>query len=261
MADYASKGADKAKLIMGIPFYGQSFTTSGTGVESSSSGAGSPGTWTKQPGMLGYHEICQKIQRGWKTGGDVTTGSFAYDSSSNQWVGYDSSATVEAKASYVNSNGFGGVSLSTLDLDDFNNLCCGGAHPLVSAVSRVLLGTSPSPAGCGRPSPPVTPAPKPPTSTEPWDDGSKQKTTTYSPTTPQTTAQTTTTSSTTAAVEGEPAECNEGEYFRHESSCQKYYRCVNGKRQLHSCAGGLGWDNLSHRCDWLDNVKCHKRSG
>ena len=264
MVDYISKGADKAKLIMGIPLYGQSFTTrdGGSSIGSTSSEAGSPGRWTKQPGMLGYYEICQKIKSGWMTGGDARSGSFAYEAGSKQWVGYDSPADVQAKANYVLSNGLGGVSLSTLDLDDFNNLCCGGSHPLVKAVSQVLLGTSPEPAGCGRPLAPVTPAPRPPSNTDPWDDGSNRKTTTYKPTTQQTTSSTTTTpSSTTTVIQDEPAECSEGEHFRHETSCQKYYRCVNGKKQLHSCAGGLGWDNLSLRCDWLDNVKCHKRNG
>ena len=59
---YESKGAAKSKLIMGIPFYGQSFTlqSSSAGYGAKASGPGSAGKWTKQRGMLAFYEICTK---------------------------------------------------------------------------------------------------------------------------------------------------------------------------------------------------------
>ena len=59
---YISKGAARSKLIVGIPFYGQSFSTVSTprGYKEESAGPGLPGTWTKQRGMLAYYEICSK---------------------------------------------------------------------------------------------------------------------------------------------------------------------------------------------------------
>ena len=62
MKYYLSKGASKSKLIVGIPFYGQSFTTrsSPRGYKEESAGPGKAGTWTKQRGMLAYYEICSK---------------------------------------------------------------------------------------------------------------------------------------------------------------------------------------------------------
>ena len=178
VSQYVAKGADKSKIIVGIPFYGQTFTTrgSGTGYGTPSRGPGVPGAATKQPGMLSYHEICSNLKRGWMLGGDLGNGPFAGDSDNHQWAGFDSPESVRAKAEFVKRMGYGGVSLSTLDLDDFNNLCCLGASPLLGAAAEVLLGTQPAPAGCGRPTPPVTPTPKPAASTEPWDDGSSRRT-------------------------------------------------------------------------------------
>ena len=59
---YESKGAAKSKLIMGIPFYGQSFTlqSSSAGYGAKASGPGSAGKWTRQRGMLAFYEICTK---------------------------------------------------------------------------------------------------------------------------------------------------------------------------------------------------------
>ena len=56
------KGAPKSKLIVGIPFYGQSFSTKGgaTSYGAEPSGPGEAGRWTKQRGMLAFYEICTK---------------------------------------------------------------------------------------------------------------------------------------------------------------------------------------------------------
>jgi hypothetical protein len=56
-------GAPRHKLLVGIPFYGQSFTLgSKTNTEpgAPSSGPGRPGKYTNQPGMLAYYEICDE---------------------------------------------------------------------------------------------------------------------------------------------------------------------------------------------------------
>lgn len=56
-----AKGADRSKLLVGIPFYGQSFTLKdekNSGYGAPAEGPGTPGEFTKQPGMLAYYEIC-----------------------------------------------------------------------------------------------------------------------------------------------------------------------------------------------------------
>lgn len=57
------RGADRSKLLVGIPFYGQSFTLkneNNNGYGAPAMGPGVPGEITKQPGMLAYYEICYK---------------------------------------------------------------------------------------------------------------------------------------------------------------------------------------------------------
>ena len=267
MNKYISLGADKSKLVVGIPFYGQSFLTKtgGVGYGVDSKGPGAPGQWTKQPGMLGFNEICLKIKEGWtqSEGQDGRQDPFAYDTVGNQWVGFDSVQSVRRKAEFAMNNGFAGVSISTLDLDDFNNLCCLGAHPLLNSVSSVVLGTPGPEPGCSRPAPPVTQAPRPQETTEAWDDGSNRKpSSASSPSTPKPTTSSTAAASTTSSTDTDgPAECTEGEHIEHPQDCQKYYRCINGKKQLHSCSGGLSWDAENLICDWSDNVSCGSISG
>jgi len=65
-------GAEKSKLLVGIPLYGQSYrlsTASQADLGDPTTGPGKPGEFTKQPGMLAYYEICERIKRhNWKVG-------------------------------------------------------------------------------------------------------------------------------------------------------------------------------------------------
>ena len=73
--------------------------------------------------------------------------------------------------------GFGGVSIWTLDFDDFNNGCHNGPFPLLTTVRKVFEGKSGAAVqDFAAPSPPVTTTISPEileeATTEPWDDGS-----------------------------------------------------------------------------------------
>lgn len=65
-------GAEKSKLLVGIPLYGQAYRLSSENLANlgdPTTGPGTAGEFTKQPGMLAYYEICDRIKyKGWKTG-------------------------------------------------------------------------------------------------------------------------------------------------------------------------------------------------
>ncbi len=56
---YVQKGADKSKLVMGIPTYGQAFTLSDPsnhGLNAKGT-KGQAGAFTRAAGFLAYHEV------------------------------------------------------------------------------------------------------------------------------------------------------------------------------------------------------------
>ncbi|KAK0083095.1 hypothetical protein PV326_006871 [Microctonus aethiopoides] len=153
-----SLGAEKKKLVAGIPFYGQAYRLTQpdrSRLGDPAAGPGNPGEFTGQPGMLAYYEICERIkQRKWKTG----DGPSAYFK--NQFVGYDDINSIAIKGKWILQNGFGGATAWTVDLDDFNNKCCFEPFPLLRSLNRALgrlLDPLPISGNCERPSDPVTP--------------------------------------------------------------------------------------------------------
>lgn len=60
---WVKNGADRSKLVMGIPFYGQTFLLANSfqnGLNAPVTGPGEAGPITLQKGMLSYMELCQK---------------------------------------------------------------------------------------------------------------------------------------------------------------------------------------------------------
>jgi len=64
------KGADRNKLVLGLPLYGRIFklkSREGVGIHRESEGAGLLGPYVKEPGFWGYNEVslcsCDGISR------------------------------------------------------------------------------------------------------------------------------------------------------------------------------------------------------
>ncbi|KAI8435064.1 hypothetical protein MSG28_003474 [Choristoneura fumiferana] len=222
-----SGGAEPKKLLLGLSFYGQTYRLAeqeGRNLPGAqAAGPGEPGEFTKQPGMLAYYEVCYRVKNlRWRTGRQDKAGPYAY--SENQWVGYDDPKSITEKVQWAMQQGLGGVTAWAIDLDDYNNRCCGEPWPLLRAAGRALGRSVPQPSGsCERPPQPVTPAP---------------------PTT------------TTVAADAEGTPCTAGEYREAAGDCESYLQCEAGQWRKHRCAPGLHWAAAASRCDWPSFAKC-----
>ncbi|XP_059612054.1 probable chitinase 10 [Phlebotomus argentipes] len=293
-------GAHREKLIMGIPFYGQTFTlkehSRGSiileGVETS--GAGNAGEFTRQPGMMAYYEICDRIRKQkWQSGRDAAEKSGPFAWRDTQWVGYDDPKSIAVKTKYVKDQGFGGIMAWTVDLDDYMNRCCHESFPLLKAINRGLgrlTSQAPVSGDCTRPPTPVTPVPPVmttvgeggvdsmhhhtewPSYTSTSSTGATEQTTSsawWTTTTRFTTRATTTTAAPTTAATVIPPpvnvmpmphpdhrKCEGHEHIPNEKDCSSYYRCSQGEFILQQCAAGLHWNQVNNVCDWPANAKC-----
>jgi len=103
---YLVSGFPAFKLNLGIPLYGHSWRLSSdrTIPPAPASGPASPGPFTRQAGMLGYHEICSNIRNsGWTVvqNSEGLMGPYAYSRNKPiQWVGYDDPDLIRATTPY-----------------------------------------------------------------------------------------------------------------------------------------------------------------
>lgn len=129
------KGVDKKKLIMGIPAYGNSFRLA----DANKNGVGSAAAGT---GSQKYNQICPRVNSGslnyrWDEAQKVP-----YAFSGTEWIGYDDVRSVTEKANYINNMNLGGAMIWSLDSDDYSNACGSGKFPIISTISKIVLGNS-----------------------------------------------------------------------------------------------------------------------
>lgn len=102
--DYAvkfwlKKGLDKSKLVVGIPFFGRSFTlqyVNETDIGAPIKGPGREGFYTQQPGLLSYFEICDLVlNEGWHRDEDYSGSPYIVNG--DQWIGYDDMSSIARK--------------------------------------------------------------------------------------------------------------------------------------------------------------------
>ncbi|UJR87042.1 glycoside hydrolase family 18 protein [Sandaracinus amylolyticus] len=114
-------GVPADRIVMGVPFYGRSWTGvtgGGSGLRQSATGAG-PGTW--EPGVIEWKDIAANylpnagFTQGWDPVGQVP---YLYNSSSGVFVTYDDPRSIRIKRDFARARRLGGVMIWELNCDE-----------------------------------------------------------------------------------------------------------------------------------------------
>ena len=239
------QGADRRKIVLGIPLYGQSFTLadpSNNGLNAPAIGGGEAGMHTRASGFLAYYEICHKVQRdGWTVVPDPSGAMGPYAHRGNQWVSFDDVPTIARKSQLIRDLDLGGGMIWALDLDDFRNVCGQGEYPLLTTIKNVLSPPRGQSSG-------MAPVGMPSDINKQVIGGAKDK--------DKLVAQTPRPSVTQRPVvpikeidNFQPVEndvCTDEPFRPHESDCNKYYQCLYGRYVVNRCPPGTFWNTVSH---------------
>ncbi|KAG5881304.1 hypothetical protein JTB14_016175 [Gonioctena quinquepunctata] len=133
------KGADPAKINLGIVTYGRSFTVEDPNnfeLYAPIIGGGIAGPYTREAGVLGYNEICEN-HLDWTYYWDDEQMVPHRFGDIDQWVGYEDEKSLTYKAEYALSKNLGGMTVWAFDTDDFAGIC-GTKYPLMKAINAAL---------------------------------------------------------------------------------------------------------------------------
>ncbi|XP_037074482.1 chitinase-3-like protein 1 [Pollicipes pollicipes] len=224
---YLKSGADRRKLVVGIPTYGRSYTLldeNFSGLQAAAEKAGTKGKSTKEDGYLSFYEICEHVAVDeWKVFRPYPDAMGPYATSGKQWVGYDDEFIARKKAEYVRDNRLGGIMFWSIDNDDFRGRCSGKPYPLIEAAKEAFL----APAPGDLPKQAKGPTPPPPATPDP----------------------------------GAGFNCKREGFFAHPEECNKYFWCLAGGPlgivpHSFTCPSGLLFNRQTDSCDFPRNVKC-----
>jgi chitinase len=107
-----SLGCDPKKLVMGLPFYGRSWSgvepgPNGDGLWADAKAAGC-GSW--EAGSLDYTDIKENYLKSFdEHWDDVTKTPYLYNPKSKDFITYDNPRSIKEKVDYANAQGLGGV--------------------------------------------------------------------------------------------------------------------------------------------------------
>ncbi|XP_076235082.1 chitinase-3-like protein 1 [Calliopsis andreniformis] len=137
---WLSHGAPREKIIVGLPFYGITFTLKNPdehGLYAPTTGPGKSGPYTDEAGTIGYNEMCVKIHEGGWNIVHTKKERVPYAYKHHQWISYDNPESIREKAEYIKSKNLGGAMIWSIDTDDFKG-ACGPKHVLLKAVHNTL---------------------------------------------------------------------------------------------------------------------------
>jgi len=223
--EWVRQGAPKEKLIIGMPVYGRTFTLvdrTQFDIGAPATGGGEPGRYTGEAGFLSYYEICDFLHKDnttlvWDNEQQVP---FAYRG--DQWVGFDDERSLKTKVGWLKNEGFGGIMVWSVDLDDFRGYCGTGKYPLIKTMKAELKDYM----------------------VEMKYEG------------PFETARA---GSAGAAANTDEVVCEDEDahvaFIRDTKDCSMYYVCQGSVKHHKPCPTGLVFNENENVCDWPENVE------
>ncbi|XP_063834194.1 chitinase-3-like protein 2 [Ostrinia nubilalis] len=247
-------GCPPEKLVMGVPFYGRTFTLSDTNANtprSSAIGAGLAGPYTATSGFVGYNEFCYLLKtESWTVRTDQLA-KVPYAFRASNWVSYDDVESITTKVEYANSFNLRGIMLWSIETDDFHGLCGEGTFPLLKAINKALSIDY------------VTSTPAPGTTVSYSSSAStSEASSSESSSSSSTITSTTTTTTSTPGGGSESSLCKEVGYIPDPTDCTSYYVCIeqidNSLLPIKfQCPGRLYWDQNYLNCNYDYLVECN----
>ncbi|XP_063916520.1 probable chitinase 10 [Zophobas morio] len=223
--EWVKQGAPKEKLMIGMPTYGRSFelvNTTQFDIGAPASGGGTPGRYTSEAGFMSFYEICDFLHEDnttlvWDNEQQVP---FAYRE--NQWVGFDDERSLKTKMAWLKEEGFGGIMIWSVDMDDFRGSCGSGKYPLINAMRQEI-------------------------------DGYKVKLEFDGP------YETSISSGQYTTKDPNEVTCDEEEghisYHPDKADCRMYYMCEGERKHHMPCPSNLVFNPDQNVCDWPENVE------
>ncbi|XP_026332963.1 chitotriosidase-1-like [Hyposmocoma kahamanoa] len=223
--EWVRQGAPKEKLMIGMPTYGRSFTLINEtqfDIGAPASEGGKAGRYTNEAGFLSYYEICEFLRE------DNTTlvwdneqmVPFAYRG--DQWVGFDDERSLKTKMAWLKEEGFGGIMVWSIDMDDFRGSCGTGKYPLITAMKQELSGYKVKLDYDG-----------------PYESSNPN-------------GQYTTKDPTEVTCEEEDGHIS---YHKDKADCTMYYMCEGERKHHMPCPSNLVFNPNENVCDWPENVE------
>ncbi|RZB40987.1 chitinase, partial [Asbolus verrucosus] len=223
--EWVKQGAPKEKLMIGMPTYGRSFelvNTTQFDIGAPASGGGTPGKYTSEAGFMSFYEICDFLHEDnttlvWDNEQQVP---FAYRG--NQWVGFDDERSLKTKMAWLKEEGFGGIMIWSVDMDDFRGSCGSGKYPLINAMRQEI-------------------------------EGYKVKLEFDGP------YETSISSGQYTTKDPNEVTCDEEEghisYHPDKADCRMYYMCEGERKHHMPCPSNLVFNPDQNVCDWPENVE------
>ncbi|XP_063613154.1 endochitinase-like [Penaeus indicus] len=134
-------GCPRDKLVLGVPFYGRSFTLSNSsehGLHAQITGLGNPSPILRDPEVLTYFEICVlRNDSNWTRERD-NKDLVPYMYKEDQWIGYEDPKSLKIKVDYIREHGYLGAMNWAIDNEDFKNWCGLGINSMMTTMHEVL---------------------------------------------------------------------------------------------------------------------------